>query len=105
VICVPTLESRLDQLSIPMMVNDNQDSLKTAYTVSVDYKHGTTYIFACINDRTGISAADRAATCRNLADPENATSTDFTRPGHVFPLRYVEGGVLKRVGHTVFSLH
>jgi 3,4-dihydroxy-2-butanone 4-phosphate synthase len=87
-----------------MMVKDNQDSLKTAYTVSVDYKHGTTYVSINLTIRTGISAADRAATCRNLADPANATSIDFTRPGHVFPLRYVEGGVLKRVGHTVRSI-
>jgi 3,4-dihydroxy 2-butanone 4-phosphate synthase/GTP cyclohydrolase II len=72
------------------MVERNQDSLKTAYTITVDYKHGTT---------TGISAADRSKTIQALADP-SSTEHDFNRPGHVFPLAYHEGGVEARPGHT-----
>jgi 3,4-dihydroxy-2-butanone 4-phosphate synthase len=72
------------------MVPDNQELMKTAYTISVDYAHGTT---------TGISAHDRALTCRSLADPTK-TAKDFNRPGHILPLRYAEGGVLRRTGHT-----
>ncbi len=72
------------------MVSNNTDPKKTAFTVSIDYKHGTS---------TGISAADRALTIRAMADP-GARPEDFTRPGHVFPLRYRPGGVLKRAGHT-----
>ena len=90
VICVPVLGDRLDELEIPLMVEDNTDKKGTAFTVTVDYAHGTT---------TGISAADRAATIRALADPAT-TAADLTRPGHIFPLRYAEGGVLKRAGHT-----
>lgn len=67
-----------------------QDPKQTAFTVTVDYKHGTS---------TGISAADRALTLRKLADP-HAVASDFNRPGHVFPLRYAKGGVLTRRGHT-----
>jgi len=72
------------------MVTRNEDPKETAFTVSVDYRHGTT---------TGISAHDRALTIRKLADP-SATAADFHRPGHVFPLRYRAGGVLARRGHT-----
>ncbi|MBA2575438.1 MAG: bifunctional 3,4-dihydroxy-2-butanone-4-phosphate synthase/GTP cyclohydrolase II [Euzebyaceae bacterium] len=90
VICMPTTGDRLDELQIPLMVRANTDANHTAFTVSVDYVPGTT---------TGISAADRAATIRALADP-TATAADFARPGHIFPLRYAEGGVLKRAGHT-----
>ena len=90
VICVPVLGERLDDLGVPMMVEENTDAKGTAFTVSVDYRHGTT---------TGISAADRAATIRALADPATSAS-DLTRPGHIFPLRYADGGVLKRAGHT-----
>ena len=90
VICVSAPGERLDALEIPLMVTENTDAKGTAFTVSVDYRHGTT---------TGISAADRAATVRALAAAE-ATATDFTRPGHIFPLRYADGGVLKRAGHT-----
>ncbi|ORY39199.1 3,4-dihydroxy-2-butanone 4-phosphate synthase [Rhizoclosmatium globosum] len=86
--------SRLDALKLPLMVTNNEDSLKTAYTISVDYKHGTT---------TGISSHDRAMTLRQLANP-TSQPTDFTRPGHVFPLRAHENGVLSRVGHTEASL-
>ncbi len=89
-ICAPVEGARLDELRLPLMVAENTDSHRTAFTVSVDYVHGTT---------TGISAADRAATIRSLADPATKPS-DLARPGHVFPLRYREGGVLKRAGHT-----
>ena len=72
------------------MVRDNTESHRTAFTYSVDYLHGTS---------TGISAADRAATIQALIDPAT-TPRDLARPGHIFPLRYSEGGVLKRAGHT-----
>ncbi len=89
-ICMPMLGARLDELDLPLMVLDNTESQRTAFTVTVDYRHGTT---------TGISAADRAATIRALIDPATR-STDLARPGHILPLRYREGGVLKRAGHT-----
>ncbi|KAG9294293.1 hypothetical protein G9A89_021652 [Geosiphon pyriformis] len=94
-ICVPTTSSRLDQLELPLMVPNSTDRLKTAYTISVDYKHNTT---------TGISAHDRALTARSLANMKITDPNDFTRPGHIFPLRYTEGGVLKRIGHTEASV-
>ncbi len=90
VICMPMMGERLDDLRIPLMVSNNTESQRTAFTVSVDAKNGTT---------TGISAADRATTVRTLVDPTSG-SDDFVRPGHIFPLRYREGGVLKRAGHT-----
>jgi 3,4-dihydroxy 2-butanone 4-phosphate synthase / GTP cyclohydrolase II len=90
VICMPMEGERLDALDLPLMVADNTETHRTAFTVSVDYRHGTT---------TGISAADRAATIRALVDPA-ARPGDFARPGHIFPLRYQPGGVLKRAGHT-----
>ena len=90
VICLPVVGTRLDDLRIPLMVADNTESHRTAFTVSVDVKRDTT---------TGISAADRAATIRALIDPTTGPE-DFNRPGHIFPLRYREGGVLKRAGHT-----
>jgi 3,4-dihydroxy 2-butanone 4-phosphate synthase/GTP cyclohydrolase II len=90
VICVPLLGDRLDALDLPPMVSDNTESQRTAFTVSVDYRHGTT---------TGISASDRAATIAALIDPATRP-TDLARPGHTFPLRYRTGGVLKRGGHT-----
>ncbi len=90
VICMPVVGTRLDDLRIPLMVADNTESQRTAFTVSVDAKNNTT---------TGISAADRAATIRALIDPTSGPE-DFNRPGHIFPLRYREGGVLKRAGHT-----
>ncbi len=89
-ICVPLLGDRLDALDLPLMVANNTESQRTAFTVTVDAVHGTT---------TGISAEDRAATIRALVDPETR-SADLARPGHVLPLRYREGGVLKRAGHT-----
>ncbi|KAL1762693.1 3,4-dihydroxy-2-butanone 4-phosphate synthase-domain-containing protein [Schizophyllum commune] len=93
-ICVALPQERLEELDIPMMVPDNQERHRTAYTVTVDYKHGTT---------TGISAGDRARTVRALADPA-ATPADFTRPGHMVPLRARAGGVLTRKGHTEASV-
>ncbi|MBK5223393.1 MAG: bifunctional 3,4-dihydroxy-2-butanone-4-phosphate synthase/GTP cyclohydrolase II [Acidimicrobiia bacterium] len=90
VICVALTGERCDALGLPLMVADNTESQRTAFTHTVDYRHGTT---------TGISAADRTATVLALADPEVAWS-DFNRPGHIFPLRARDGGVLKRAGHT-----
>jgi len=90
VICVGLPGERLDTLNLPLMVARNTESLVTAYTVTVDYRRGTT---------TGISAAYRAATIRALVDP-TAQANDFNRPGHVFPLRAASGGVLTRAGHT-----
>lgn len=90
VICAPLTGERLDELDIPLMVHNNTESHRTAFTYSVDYVHGTS---------TGISAADRSATIRALIDPSTRPA-DFARPGHIFPLRYSEGGVLKRAGHT-----
>jgi len=89
-ICLSVPGERLDELRLPLMVSENTDSHRTAFTISVDYVHGTT---------TGISAADRAATIRAVVDPRTQPS-DLARPGHIFPLRYREGGVLKRAGHT-----
>ncbi len=90
VICVPMPGDMLDRLEIPLMTPHNKDAYRTAYTISVDARDGVT---------TGISAADRAHTARVLAD--SATEPwEITRPGHVFPLRYREGGVLVRRGHT-----
>lgn len=89
-ICAPVEGSRLDELALPLMVRDNTDHHRTAFTVSVDYSPETT---------TGISAADRARTLRAIADPATRPA-DLSRPGHVFPLRYNEGGVLVRPGHT-----
>lgn len=90
VICIPTTDARLNELELPQMVQNNTDPKKTAFTVTVDYKIGIT---------TGISAHDRALTIRAFTDP-NVHASDFNRPGHVFPLRYHPGGVLKRCGHT-----
>ena len=94
VICVPMTGELADRLNLPPMVQDNQDAKGTAYTVSCDAAHGVT---------TGISAADRALTARVLANP-SAKPSDVTRPGHIFPLRAVDGGVLKRRGHTEASV-
>jgi 3,4-dihydroxy 2-butanone 4-phosphate synthase/GTP cyclohydrolase II len=90
VICMPMLGERLDDLRLPLMVAHNTEAQRTAFTVSVDAVHGTT---------TGISAADRAQTVRTLIDSATRPD-DLARPGHIFPLRYREGGVLKRAGHT-----
>jgi 3,4-dihydroxy 2-butanone 4-phosphate synthase/GTP cyclohydrolase II len=90
VICAPIEPERADALDLPLMVLANTEAQRTAFTVSVDFRHGTS---------TGISAHDRAATLNALADPTTRAS-DFNRPGHIFPLRYRPGGVLKRAGHT-----
>jgi 3,4-dihydroxy 2-butanone 4-phosphate synthase/GTP cyclohydrolase II len=89
-ICAPLMPERLDELELPLMVAQNTESQRTAFTVTVDYRPGTT---------TGISAGDRAATIRSLIDPGTKPS-DLARPGHILPLRYRAGGVLKRAGHT-----
>ena len=90
VICVPMLGEELDRLQLPLMTTQNNERMRTAFTVSVDARDGVT---------TGISAADRARTVRSLVD--SATEPyELVRPGHVFPLRYAAGGVLRRPGHT-----
>ncbi len=90
VICVPMPGEMLDRLQLPLMTTQNAERMRTAYTISVDARDGVT---------TGISAADRARTIRTLAD--SATEPyEIVRPGHVFPLRYAPGGVLRRRGHT-----
>ncbi len=90
-LCMPMLGERLDELEMPLMISENAAvKEQTAFTVSVDYKIGTT---------TGISAADRSATVLAMIDPEVRPS-EFTKPGHLFPLRYHPGGVLARAGHT-----
>ena len=90
VICVPLPGKQLDNLQIPLMTTQNTESMRTAFTISVDARHGVS---------TGISAADRATTIKRLIDPAT-TAADLVRPGHIFPLRYAEGGVLRRPGHT-----
>lgn len=90
VVVAPLTGERCDELRLPLMVDHNTESHRTAFTISVDLLEGTT---------TGISAADRAATLRALADP-NVGHAAFARPGHIFPLRAREGGVLRRAGHT-----
>ncbi len=94
VIVAPLTGERCDDLRLPLMVDNNTESHRTAFTISVDLLEGTT---------TGISASDRAATLRALADPKIAHAA-FARPGHIFPLRARDGGVLKRAGHTEASV-
>ena len=90
-ICSPLTEKRCEKLKLDMMVGNNTDPLETAFTISVDLRgNGVT---------TGISASDRAKTIRALCD-DSATPYDFNKPGHIFPLRAKEGGVLRRTGHT-----
>ena len=89
-VCAPMTDAVADRLDLPLMVRDNADRLRTAYTVTVDAADGVT---------TGISAADRSRTVRLLASPA-ATADAFVRPGHVVPLRARDGGVLVRRGHT-----
>lgn len=89
-ICAPAAPEMLDALDLPLMVERNTESHDTAFTVSVDFRGDTT---------TGISAADRAATLRALASP-GTRPDELARPGHIFPLRYCDGGVLVRPGHT-----
>jgi 3,4-dihydroxy 2-butanone 4-phosphate synthase/GTP cyclohydrolase II len=90
VICVPLEGGDLDRLELPLMTLRNTEAMRTAYTISADAKSGVS---------TGISAADRTRTIRVLSDPKTRAD-DLVRPGHVFPLRYREGGVLRRAGHT-----
>ena len=90
-ICMPITEQRLNELNIPMMVGENTARHGTAFTVSVDAKiHGAT---------TGISAYDRAVTVKAMIDPTTKPN-DLGKPGHIFPLRARDGGVLVRAGHT-----
>ena len=89
-VCVPLEEADCDRLDLPPMFHTNQDKRGTAYTVTVDAREGVS---------TGISASDRARTIRLLASPDTSP-VDFSRPGHVVPLRAREGGVLRRTGHT-----
>jgi 3,4-dihydroxy 2-butanone 4-phosphate synthase/GTP cyclohydrolase II len=89
-VCLPVKGERLDELEIPMMVSHNTSKFTTAFTVSIEAKHGVT---------TGISAKDRAETIKAVINPETKPS-DIARPGHIFPLRAREGGVLVRAGHT-----
>ncbi|KXZ40660.1 3,4-dihydroxy 2-butanone 4-phosphate synthase / GTP cyclohydrolase II [Alkalithermobacter thermoalcaliphilus JW-YL-7 = DSM 7308] len=88
-ICMPIIEERLKELDLPQMVSNNTDPHETAFTVSIDH----------IDTTTGISASERCLTILKAID-ENCTFNDFKRPGHIFPLRYTPGGVLKRAGHT-----
>ena len=90
IICLPIVGERLDDLDLPMMVAKNTDVRRTAFTVSIDAAVGTT---------TGISASDRALTIKTVLDPKTKPE-DLARPGHMYPLRYEPGGVLKRTGHT-----
>jgi 3,4-dihydroxy 2-butanone 4-phosphate synthase / GTP cyclohydrolase II len=90
VICAPVSRERARELDLPLMVANNTETMRTAFTVSVDFRHDTT---------TGISAHDRAATVRALVDPATRP-LDLLRPGHIFPLEARDGGVLKRAGHT-----
>ncbi|XP_061947600.1 bifunctional riboflavin biosynthesis protein RIBA 1, chloroplastic-like isoform X1 [Populus nigra] len=96
IVCVSMKGEDLDRLQLPLMVrqNENDEKLRTAFTVTVDAKHDTT---------TGVSANDRATTVLALASKDSKPD-DFNRPGHIFPLRYREGGVLKRAGHTEASV-
>jgi 3,4-dihydroxy 2-butanone 4-phosphate synthase/GTP cyclohydrolase II len=93
-ICVPMTTERLEQLKLPMMVEDNTSRHSTAFTVSIDVRRGAT---------TGISAFDRAATVIAMLDPDTEPE-ELARPGHIFPLRYQEGGVLVRAGQTEGSV-
>ncbi|KAF5747339.1 bifunctional riboflavin biosynthesis protein RIBA 1 chloroplastic [Tripterygium wilfordii] len=96
IVCVSMKEEDLERLELPLMVThrENEEKLRTAFTVTVDAKHGTT---------TGVSAHDRATTVLALASKDSKPG-DFNRPGHIFPLKYREGGVLKRAGHTEASV-
>ncbi|XP_030942546.1 bifunctional riboflavin biosynthesis protein RIBA 1, chloroplastic isoform X1 [Quercus lobata] len=96
IVCVSMKEEDLERLQIPLMVTqkENEEKLCTAFTVTVDAKNGTT---------TGVSARDRATTVSALASKDSKPD-DFNRPGHIFPLKYREGGVLKRAGHTEASV-
>ncbi|MFP3879922.1 MAG: 3,4-dihydroxy-2-butanone-4-phosphate synthase, partial [Dehalococcoidia bacterium] len=89
-ICLPIIGQRLDELRIPLMVSNNTSRYSTAFTVSIEAKDNVT---------TGISAFDRAQTIKTVLDP-NSKAEDLAQPGHIFPIRAREGGVLVRAGHT-----
>lgn len=89
-ICLPAAADVMERLNLPVMVDKNTSLLGTAFTVTIDAREGTT---------TGISAHDRALTIKKVTDP-NVVAEDFARPGHIHPIRAVEGGVLRRAGHT-----
>jgi 3,4-dihydroxy 2-butanone 4-phosphate synthase/GTP cyclohydrolase II len=93
IVCVPMESGRLDELRLPLMSIENTEAHHTAFTIPVDH----------VSTSSGVSAADRVATIRALADP-GAKAADFRRPGHVFPLRYAEGGSVRRAGHTEASV-
>jgi len=93
-VCLSLTEERIRQLDLPMMVDDNRSTRSTAFTISVEARHGVT---------TGISAADRAHTIRT-AVAQTATAHDLVSPGHIFPLKARPGGVLQRTGHTEGSV-
>ena len=93
-ICLAMTEEHIDRLALPMMVDDNRASRSTAFTISIEARHGVT---------TGISAADRSHTIQTAINPDVASS-DIVSPGHVFPLKAVPGGVLQRTGHTEGSI-
>ena len=90
IICAPITEARAEELDLQMMVDVNTARYGTPFTVSIDYAHGTS---------TGVSAYDRYMTMKAIAD-EKTNASDFARPGHIFPLRAIEEGVLRRAGHT-----
>ena len=90
IVCLPCAAWRLDELGIPQMVTDTTDGHEAAFTVSIDFRHGTT---------TGTSAHDRAITAKAVT-ASDVVPRDFQKPGHVFPLRAKDGGVLRRAGHT-----
>ncbi|MBA2725708.1 MAG: bifunctional 3,4-dihydroxy-2-butanone-4-phosphate synthase/GTP cyclohydrolase II [Actinobacteria bacterium] len=94
IICVQMEGDRLEELNLPLMAVDNTEVMRTAFTISVDAREGTS---------TGISAADRAQTIKTLLDA-GSKPADLARPGHIFPLRYTPGGVLRRAGHTEASV-
>ncbi len=90
IVCAPITAQRADELRLETMVENNTSLHETSFTISIDYLHGTT---------TGVSSSDRATTIKALTDP-STKSNDFGKPGHIFPLRAIEGGVLRRAGHT-----
>jgi 3,4-dihydroxy 2-butanone 4-phosphate synthase/GTP cyclohydrolase II len=94
IVCVSLMAQRLEELKLEQMVQRNNEAHSTAFTVTVDYRHGTT---------TGVSAKDRTRTILGLIDSKSKAE-DFLRPGHLFPLRYTPGGVLSRRGHTEAAL-
>jgi 3,4-dihydroxy-2-butanone 4-phosphate synthase len=95
ILCVSITEERANELELPLMVSTNTEKHGCAFTVSTDYKWDTS---------TGVSSRDRMLTIKNLAESSQAIASDFTKPGHIFPLRAKEGGIFERNGHTEASL-